>query len=121
MNPRALLVATAIGAVAQLAMVVAGHFMPIVKEHGLAIGGVLISLLAASHYVRLARGGWGDSLAGGAIVGGACALIGIAVSLALGDVPADILLYGTLASTAAGVLGGAIRKWSISMGNPQVS
>jgi hypothetical protein len=114
MNPKALIVATVIGAVAQLAMIIAGHFVPTVREHGFAIGGMLISLLAGAYYVRLAKGGWGSSLLGGGIAGGVCALIGIAPSVALGDVPADILLFGTLGSTLAGFLGGGIGKWSVS-------
>ena len=110
MTARHLLIATLIGAAAQLVMVLAGHFMPMVREHGFAIGGMLISAAAAALYVRRAKGGWGPSLLGGAIAGGACALIGIAPSVALGDTPATILLLGTLASTVAGVIGGALGK-----------
>lgn len=43
-------------------------------------------------------------------MGGACALIGIAMSWALGDVPAGTLLIGTAASTVVGLIGGAIGK-----------
>ena len=41
-------------------------------------------------------------------MGGACALIGIAISWALGDVTATILAFGTLSSALTGALGGAI-------------
>ena len=88
MDRKALLTATAIGTVAQLAMILAGHFSPVIRDHVFAIGGMLISLLAGGLYARLAREGWGASLAGGALAGGACALIGILVSVALGDTPA---------------------------------
>jgi hypothetical protein len=114
MNRRALLIATAVGAAAQLAMVLVGHVVPVVREHGFAIGGMLISAIAGALYVRLARSGWGAGLAGGAIAGGVCALIGIAPSVALGDTPADILLFGTLGSTVAGVVGGALGKLTIA-------
>ncbi len=110
MNRSALILATAIGAAAQLAMIVAGHFIPIVRERGFAIGGMLISLVAGAIYARLARGGWPPSLIGGALAGGVCALIGIAPSVAMGDTTASILLLGTAASTVAGVIGGAIGK-----------
>lgn len=112
MDRKSLLIATAAGTVAQLTMVIAGHFMPMVREHGFAVGGMLISLLAGLLYARRAKGGWPPSLIGGAIAGGACALIGIAPSVALGDTPASILLLGTLASTVAGVVGGALGKVS---------
>ena len=110
MDTRKLFTATAAGLAAQVAMVVAGHFIPVIKEHGFAIGGVLISLLAALLYVRLSRSGWTDALIGGAIAGGVCALLGIAVSFALGDVPMSILLLGTLGSAVGGLVGGAIGR-----------
>jgi len=110
MNTRDLIIATAIGAAAQLAMILAGHFAPIIREHGFAIGGMLISAIAAGLYARRARGGWGPSLLGGAIAGGVCALIGIAPSVALGDTPSNIVVLGTLASTVSGVIGGAVGK-----------
>ncbi len=110
MDRKALLNATVIGTVAQLAMVVAGHFVPMVKDHVFAIGGMLISLAAAVWFVRLAPGGWGSNLMGGAIVGGACALIGILVSAALGDVQVIVVAFGTCASVVAGLVGGALGR-----------
>jgi hypothetical protein len=56
----------------------------------------------------MAQSGWGDVLLGGAIAGGLCAVIGIAVSYFLGDVPATVLIFGTVSSAVAGVVGGAI-------------
>ena len=73
MDTRKLIVATAIGLAAQLAMVIAGHFVPVIKDQGFAIGGVLISLLSGLIYARTSRAGWGDALLGGAIAGGVCA------------------------------------------------
>ncbi len=110
MDTRKLMTATGAGLVAQLAMVVAGHFIPVIKEHGFAIGGVLISLLTGVLYVRLSRAGWANALIGGAIAGGVCALLGIAVSFALGDVPMSILLLGTVGSAVGGLVGGAIGR-----------
>ena len=110
MDRKTLINATALGTVAQLAMVVAGHFVPVVKDHVFAIGGMLISLLAGVLYAWRARGGWGSSLAGGAIAGGVCALIGILVSAALGDVPMIVVAFGTCASVVAGAVGGAIGR-----------
>jgi hypothetical protein len=118
MNRSPLVLATAIGAVAQLAMIAVGHFVPIVREHGFAIGGMLISLGAGALYARLARGGWPPGLSGGALAGGVCALIGIAPSVALGDTPASILVLGTLASTLAGVAGGALGRLLAGRASP---
>lgn len=109
MNRSALIRAVLIGTVLQLAMVIAGHFVPAVASL-FAIVGMLISLIAGVLYVRAARGGWGDSVIGGLIAGGLCAFLGILVSYLLKDVPVDILWMGTAGSAVAGLVGGAIGK-----------
>jgi hypothetical protein len=106
MNQRALVQATVAGTVLQLAMVFAGHWSPPVARL-FGIVGVLISLVAGVVYARLARPAAGAGAAGGFVAGGVCALVGIAVSFALGDVPALILVVGTLSSAVAGAIGGA--------------
>jgi hypothetical protein len=110
MNKDSLLIATAIGLVLQLAMVVIGHYVPAIREKGFAIGGMLFSLIAGLVYARMAHAGWGGALGGGALAGALCAIIGIAVSTALGDVPAMILVMGTAASAVTGLIGGAVGK-----------
>jgi hypothetical protein len=109
MNRQTLIKAILIGLVLQLIMVVSGHYIVSIKAC-FGIVGMLISLVAGAIYVRTTRGAWGDSLIGGALAGGICALIGIAVSCALGDVDAGVLIYGTLGSAIAGVVGGAVAK-----------
>ena len=108
MDRKALVQATVVGTVVQLAMVVAGHFVPVIKDHVFAIGGMFISLLVGAVYVRMAGGGWIASLIGAAISGGVCALIGILVSAMLGDVAFVVVAFGTVASVVSGVVGGAI-------------
>jgi hypothetical protein len=110
MQPNALIAATGIGLVLQLAMVVGGHFAPAVREL-FALGGMGFSLVAGLLYVWLGvQGSWRADLIGGAVAGGACALIGIALSAVLGDVPAMLLLFGTLSSIVTGAMGGAVGK-----------
>jgi hypothetical protein len=104
--PRALLIATAIGAVLQTAMVVAGHSNRSIARL-FAVGGMSLSLLAGVIYAGLAHGSSGGSAAvGGLLAGAICALLGIAVSYFLEDVPASLLLLGTLSSAVTGALGG---------------
>jgi hypothetical protein len=105
---RALAVASATGTVLQIAMVVAGHSNESVK--GLfAVGGMGISLAAGVLYVLLAPKSVDYSPAlGGLIVGADCAFIGIGVSCALGDVPASLLVLGTLSSAVTGAIGGFV-------------
>ena len=107
MNTRALLLATLAGTLLQVAMVVAGHANPSVKNL-FAVGGMSISLLAGVLSVLLARGA--SPVLGAATAGGLCALLGIAVSVALGDVPVTLLLLGTVSSIVTGAIGGWVTK-----------
>lgn len=104
--PRALLVATIIGTVLQTAMVVAGHSNRSIAKL-FAVGGMSLSLIAGVIYATMARGSTtGSAVIGGVLAGAICALIGIAVSYFLKDVPASLLLLGTLSSAVTGAIGG---------------
>jgi hypothetical protein len=103
----ALLRATLVGTVLQTAMVLTGHSMPVIARL-FAVLGVSLSLVAGVLYALLAGPATTRTgAAGGAIAGGTCALVGIAISVALGDVPAAVLGFGTASSAVAGALGGA--------------
>lgn len=104
LNMKALQSAIIIGTVLQVAMVVIGHFSPMVAAY-FATGGVGISAAAGVLYGRSAAG-FGGAALGGGIAGGVCALIGIVISFALGDVEAMILAIGTFSSAVTGALGG---------------
>lgn len=105
-----LLIATGVGLFAQLAMVISGHYVAFIKDNVFAIGGMLISLAAGLLFAKLAADGWTPSLVGGLIAGGACALLGIGVSVLLKDTAPMILVVGTLGSAVAGLIGGAVGK-----------
>lgn len=107
---RSLLTATGVGLAAQVAMVVAGHYVAFIKDNVFALGGMLISLLAGLLFARMARSGWTPSLVGGLVAGGVCAFLGIAASVVLGDTLPAILMFGTLGSAVAGAIGGAVGK-----------
>ncbi|HET7459133.1 MAG TPA: hypothetical protein VFJ74_15900 [Gemmatimonadaceae bacterium] len=111
LNTRALVIATVVGTVLQVAMVVAGHSNKSIA--GLfAVGGMSISLLAGLLYAVLARGGAASQLAVGGLAAGAiCAFLGILVSRLLGDVPTSLLLLGTASSALTGALGGWLGRF----------
>ncbi|HXC55024.1 MAG TPA: hypothetical protein VNU97_06995 [Rhizomicrobium sp.] len=109
LNNKALQTATIAGTVLQLAMVIAGHYVPYIALHVFMFGGMAISLVAGLLYGRAAAGLAGAAL-GGAIAGGVCALIGIALCVALGDTAPIILVFGTIGSTVSGALGGALGR-----------
>jgi hypothetical protein len=108
MSNAALARATLIGTVLQVAMVVAGHTVPSVKAL-FAVGGMTISLVAGVLYVLHARPATPASGSiGGLLAGAICAFLGILVSFLLGDVPATLLLLGTVSSAVTGAIGGAL-------------
>ena len=112
LNTRALVIATVVGTVLQVAMVVAGHSNKSIA--GLfAVGGMSISLLAGLLYAVLARGGGAASqlAVGGLAAGAICAFLGILVSRLLGDVPTSLLLLGTVSSALSGALGGWLGRF----------
>jgi hypothetical protein len=117
MDRKALLIAVVAGAALQLALVVVGHFVVFVADNLFAIGGTLISAAAGALYARRAPRG-AAPLQGGMAAGVACAVIGIAVSVLLGDVPWIILVFGALAGLIAGAVGAAAARALAGRGGP---
>ncbi|MGH7588257.1 MAG: hypothetical protein ACRELU_06665 [Gemmatimonadota bacterium] len=107
MSRKPMILALLLGTLLQVAMVVIGHATVAVASLFAPLG-MAISLIAGFLYGRWARTSRGSAVLGGAIVGGLCALIGIAVSYYLGDVQASILFLGTLSSAFTGAIGGLI-------------
>ena len=112
MNSRALVIASLVGTLLQVVMVVAGHSSPAIK--GLfAVGGMGLSLIAGVLYARLARPATkGSATVGGGAAGAICAFLGILVSHLLGDVPASLLALGTISSAVTGAIGGLVGSLS---------
>jgi hypothetical protein len=110
-NSRALVIASIVGIVLQIAMVVAGHSNQSIKNL-FAVGGMGFSLVAGVIYAVTARGGTTGSLAiGGLLAGAICAFVGIFVSYMLKDVPMSLLALGTISSAVTGAIGGAVGKF----------
>ena len=102
--------ATLICTLAQLLMVVAGHFVPFIRDNLFAIGGMGISALAGWAALKGEAASLPAAAGGGALAGGIGAALGIAISVALGDVPASLLAFGTSASAVTGLIGGLIGR-----------
>ena len=94
-----------IGAVLQLIMVISGHYNEFIAQNVFALGGMTISLIAGAGYGASASSR-GAAAGGGALVGALCAIVGIAVSVALGDTQTLILAVGTVGSAVTGAIGG---------------
>ena len=110
MKIRPLIIATLVGIALQVVLVLAGHVIRVLQNPGFALGGMAFAAVAGWIHVRMARGDWRDTLIGGAIAGGACAAVGIAVSATLGDMPFSRLIVGTAGSVATGIAGAAIAR-----------
>jgi hypothetical protein len=106
-DSRSMMTAIGVGTVLQLAMVIGGHYSPAVASL-FAVVGMLISMVAGAMYAAGSGAARGRAALGGAIVGGGCAVIGIAVSVAMGDVPWTVLLFGTASSAVTGAIGGVV-------------
>ena len=113
MSTRPLIIASLVGTLLQVAMVVAGHANPAVKSL-FAVGGMGLSLVAGVLYARLARTtAKGSASVGGLAAGAICAFLGILVSYLLGDVPASLLALGTVSSAVTGTIGGLLGALSL--------
>ncbi len=110
LSNRGLVWATGIGTVLQLLMVLAGHASPDIARF-FPEGGMAISLAAGVLYTVIGvEAITMENVAGGAIAGGACALLGTVVSRALGDVPLSVLMIGTVSGVITGAAGGWIGR-----------
>ncbi|MFL5617568.1 MAG: DUF6265 family protein [Gemmatimonadaceae bacterium] len=108
MNSRAVVIASLVGTLLQVVMVVAGHSSPAIKAL-FAVGGMGLSLVAGVIYARLARPATkGSAAVGGLAAGAICAFLGILVSHLLGDVPGSLLALGTISSAVTGAIGGVL-------------
>jgi hypothetical protein len=103
---------TLTGTILQLAMVIAGHYIPTVKQC-FGICGMLISMVAGFMFGR-ARSVDDRKLAtiGGFAAGAVCALLGILESYWLKDVEAWLIVVGSIGSGLTGALGGFLGKLS---------
>jgi hypothetical protein len=117
MSSRALIIASVVGTLLQVVMVVAGHSSPAIA--GLfAVGGMGLSLVAGVIYARLAReSSKGRAALGGGSAGAICAFLGILVSYLLGDVPGSLLALGTISSAVTGAIGGLLGALSLGSVN----
>jgi peptidoglycan/LPS O-acetylase OafA/YrhL len=96
-----------VGLVLQIAMVVAGHLVPPLRDWW-GPGGMLISLVVGALAAPSARGSWSKAVVNGALAGGVGAFVGILVAVLLHDVPVMLLVLGTVSSVVAGIIGAAI-------------
>jgi hypothetical protein len=108
--------AVVVGIVLQVAMVLLGNWAPSVRDFW-GPSGMAIAFVAGILAVGRDFPGWGNAVVAGALAGGVGALHGIVLAYMLHDVPASLILLGTVASTVAGILG-ALAKSALARRTP---
>jgi hypothetical protein len=85
-----------------------GHYSGLLasNEVGFLFAHMMISATVGYLYALEISKGYGRGGLGGAIAGGACALVGIAVSVPLGDMSPKVLASRTLICVLTGAVGG---------------
>ena len=106
LDPKVLKRAAGFGAVLQVLMAVAGHFVPWVRDNLFFFGWMMFSGVAGLLYARDASRGYALGALGGAIAGGLGAVIGIGLSVLFGDTPNVALGLWTAISVLTGAIGG---------------
>ena len=103
---RPLIRATVVGIVLQVAMYGMGHFSLWFAVNVFGFGGMMISATAGYLYAMDTAHGYFAGATGGAIAGGLCGLLGIALSVWLGDTDRGFIATGTAIAVAIGAIGG---------------
>jgi hypothetical protein len=103
---RALQRAILVGTFLQVVFVLVAHFSAWIEAHALLFAGMMISATVGYLYAQEVAKGYMRGAYGGAIAGGLCAFIGIAVSFLLGDMTGRMLLIRDLVSVLTGAVGG---------------
>lgn len=99
----------------EVVLVVAGHFSQWVELHVFQFGGMMIAAIAGYLYGMHSAKGWGASAFAGAIAGGTCGIIGIAVAVVLQELPMLALIVGTLICVLTGAVGGLFGQMAANM------
>jgi hypothetical protein len=107
--------ATFVGLVLQIAMYALGHYSDWVHVNVVGFGGLMISACAGYLYAMDRGRGWFPSATGGAIAGGICGLIGIVLSVLLGDTPQSFIATGATISVFVGAVGGLFGQMAANL------
>src|SRR2546423_231113 len=91
-DTRALQRAILVGTFLQLIAVFVAHFSLWIETQAFLFAGMMISATMGYLYAQDVSRGYAKGAYGGAIAGGVCAFVGIAVSVALGDITGRMLL-----------------------------
>ena|ERR1700722_9046913 len=95
-----------VGTLLQIVFVLIAHFSIWIEGNALLFAGMMTSATVGYLYAQDVAKGYMRGAYGGAIAGGLCAFIGIALSLVLGDLTAGMFLVRDMISILTGAVGG---------------
>lgn len=110
-----LLRALAVGILLQVAMYGLGHYSKWMVINVFGFGGMMISAIAGYLFAMETGRGYFSGATGGAIAGGTCGLIGIALSVMLGDTLSSFIAIGATISVFIGAIGGLFGQMAANM------
>ena len=103
---RILIRAFVVGTVVWVALVALGPFVPWLGFRMFEFAGMMISATSGYLYAMHAGRGYFNGATAGAITGGASALIGISVSVLMGELVNRFIPFGTAVCVLTGAVGG---------------
>jgi hypothetical protein len=106
LDNKALQRAIVVGTMLQIVIVLLAHFSAWIEAHAFLFAGMMISATVGYLYALEVARGYAKGAYGGAIAGGACAVIGIALAVILGDMTGRIFVIRDLISVLTGAVGG---------------
>lgn len=112
---RALLRATFVGVVIEIVMVMIAHFVPWLRAHYYLFALMMIAATAGYIYAADTGRGFFASATAGAIAGGICGFVALAISVALHDVVSTLLPIDTAVCVVTGAVGGLWGQVSANM------
>ncbi|HEY1632121.1 MAG TPA: hypothetical protein VGF56_12470 [Rhizomicrobium sp.] len=107
--------ALTVGMLLQITMSVLCHYAPWIGINAILFAGMMISATASFLYARDIGPGYARGIVIGGFLGGACAFVGFAVSLGLGDITLHDYWLRIGISILTGAVGGPFGQMSFNL------
>lgn len=112
---RALARATFVGVIIEIAMVGITHFVPWLRAHYYLFALMMIAATAGYIYAAVTGSGFFTSATAGAVAGGICGFVALAISVLLHDIISNLLPIDTAVCVLTGAVGGFWGQISANM------
>jgi hypothetical protein len=104
--------ALVVGVVLEAALMLAGHWRPLLDTHFGLFGVMMIAGTAALLYARDLARGYVMGALGGLVIGAACGLTAVGMANVLGDHPDRFLPWGVMIAALIGAVGGLFGQYA---------